>query len=135
MSTATLPSAADIQRAADDADVYAELIHQFKTDDAREAFTAAMLAVYRADRTRGLPLTPADKHILQFAARIQRREFRTTGHCEQAIRDEFGYSATRYFQALNTLIDRPEAARAYPVLLNRLRAQRDARQAARSVAA
>jgi hypothetical protein len=41
-------------------------------------------------------------------------------------------SATRYYQALNALIDRPAALSADPMLVKRLRRLRAARQRARS---
>jgi hypothetical protein len=41
-------------------------------------------------------------------------------------------SATRYYQLLNELIDRPEALAFDPVLVKRLRAQRARRQRMRS---
>jgi hypothetical protein len=41
-------------------------------------------------------------------------------------------SATRYYQVLNALLDRPEALAADPMLVKRLRRLRTARQRARS---
>ena len=41
-------------------------------------------------------------------------------------------SATRYYQVLNALIDRPEALEADPLLVRRLRRLRAARQRQRS---
>ncbi len=73
-------------------------------------------------------LTVLEQRMLAF----ERRHFANPGRREQAIRDEFGHSATRYYQVLNWLIDRPEAAAYRPELVNRLRRQRAARQAARS---
>ncbi|HYT11052.1 MAG TPA: DUF3263 domain-containing protein, partial [Mycobacteriales bacterium] len=51
---------------------------------------------------------------------------------EQAISDQLGLSATRYYQVLNALIDRPEALAADPMLVKRLRRLRASRQRARS---
>jgi hypothetical protein len=51
---------------------------------------------------------------------------------EQAIRDQFGMSATRYYQVLNALIDRPESLAFDPLLVKRLRRLRAARQRQRS---
>lgn len=45
-----------------------------------------------------------------------------------AVRARFGVSAARYHQALNRLIDRPEALAYDPVLVRRLRRLRDARR-------
>ena len=53
---------------------------------------------------------------------------------DDQIRDRFGLSAPRYYQQLHVLIERPEALRAYPVLVKRLLRQRDARRYARSAA-
>lgn len=58
--------------------------------------------------------------------------FRYPGAKEQAIRDRFDLSATRYFQVLNVLIDEPAAMLADPLLVKRLRRIRAARQQARS---
>lgn len=50
---------------------------------------------------------------------------------EAAIRRRFGVSAARYYQALNRLIDRPEALRYDPVLVRRLRRLREVRRRTR----
>jgi uncharacterized protein DUF3263 len=47
---------------------------------------------------------------------------------EVAIRARFGTSAARYYQALDRLIDRPEALEHDPVLVQRLRRLREARR-------
>jgi uncharacterized protein DUF3263 len=54
------------------------------------------------------------------------------GAKEQAIRELFDMSATRYYQVLNALLDRPEALASDPMLVKRLRRLRSARQRARS---
>jgi len=46
-----------------------------------------------------------------------------------------GMSATRYYQMLNELIDRPEALAFEPVLVKRLRRQRAKRERIRSAQA
>lgn len=51
---------------------------------------------------------------------------------EDAIRQEFGWSTTRYYQALNRLIDDPAALSVDPVLVRRLHRVRAARQEART---
>ena len=73
-------------------------------------------------------LTDLDLRILAF----ETRWWRHAGAKERAVRDEFGISPTRYYQALNALLDRPAALRHDPVLVRRLRRLREARQAARS---
>jgi len=62
----------------------------------------------------------------------ERHWWKYAGAKEQAIRDQFQMSATRYYQVLNALIDRPEALAHDPLLVKRLRRLRAARQRARS---
>ena len=50
---------------------------------------------------------------------------------EAAVRRRFGISAARYYQALNRLIELPEALRYDPVLVCRLRRMRESRRARR----
>ena len=73
-------------------------------------------------------LCERDQRILAF----ERQWWKYAGAKEQAIRDLFDMSATRYYQVLNTLIDRPEALMVDPMLVKRLRRLRAARQRARS---
>jgi Protein of unknown function (DUF3263) len=49
------------------------------------------------------------------------------GSKEQAIRDTFGLSSTRYYQLLNGLLDNPAALAKDPVLVGRLRRLRSTR--------
>ena len=69
-----------------------------------------------------------EREILNF----ERQWWQYAGAKEQAIRDLFGMSTTRYYQVLNALIDRPEAVAADPMLVKRLRRLRASRQRARS---
>jgi hypothetical protein len=69
-----------------------------------------------------------DLRILEF----ERQWWRYAGAKEQAIRELFGCSTTRYYQMLNTLIDDPAALKADPMLVKRLRRMRSSRQRARS---
>jgi hypothetical protein len=73
-------------------------------------------------------LSERDLRILEF----ERQWWTYAGAKEQAMREKFDMSATRYYQALNALIDRPEALAADPMLVKRLRRLRAARQRARS---
>jgi hypothetical protein len=73
-------------------------------------------------------LSERDGAILGF----ERHWWKYAGAKEQAIRDQFQMSATRYYQVLNALIDRPEALAHDPLLVKRLRRLRAARQRARS---
>ena len=50
-----------------------------------------------------------------------------SGAKEQSIRNEFAWSAARYYQVLNAVIDTEVAVRYDPVLVGRLRAVRDER--------
>jgi len=73
-------------------------------------------------------LTRREREILAF----ERQWWKYAGAKEQAIRDLFDMSATRYYQVLNNLIDRPEALAADAMLVKRLRRLRASRQRARS---
>jgi hypothetical protein len=68
-------------------------------------------------------LAERDVRILEF----EDRRWRNPGAKEQAVRLEFGMSAARYYQVLNTLIDSPAAARYDPLLVGRLRRLRTGR--------
>jgi hypothetical protein len=73
-------------------------------------------------------LSERDQRILEF----ERQWWKYAGAKEQAVRELFDMSATRYYQVLNALIDRPEALAADPMLVKRLRRLRASRQRARS---
>lgn len=73
-------------------------------------------------------LAERDQKILAF----ERQWWRYAGAKEQSIRDEFDMSATRYYQVLNALIDRPEALAYDPMLIKRLRRLRATRQRTRA---
>ena len=73
-------------------------------------------------------LTERESEILAF----ERQWWKYAGAKESAVRDLFDMSATRYYQVLNALIDRPEALVADPMLVKRLRRLRSTRQRARS---
>ncbi|SCL62891.1 Protein of unknown function [Micromonospora citrea] len=68
-------------------------------------------------------LTERERGILAF----EQQWWRHAGAKEQAIRDSFGLSATRYYQLLNALLDNPAALAADPVLVGRLRRLRSSR--------
>jgi hypothetical protein len=73
-------------------------------------------------------LSERDLQILEF----ERQWWKYAGAKEQAIRELFDCSATRYYQLLNALIDEPAALMADPMLVKRLRRMRATRQRARS---
>ncbi|WP_144127777.1 DUF3263 domain-containing protein [Catellatospora sichuanensis] len=73
-------------------------------------------------------LSERDRHILAF----EKKWWRHAGAKEQAIRDQFEVSATRYYQLLNALLDNPAALEHEPVLVGRLRRLRGSRARTRS---
>lgn len=73
-------------------------------------------------------LSERDRQILEF----ERQWWKYAGAKEQAIRDLFDMSSTRYYQIINNLIDDPQALAFDPMLVKRLRRMRAARQRARS---
>jgi hypothetical protein len=68
-------------------------------------------------------LTEREEQILVF----ERKWWKHAGSKEQAIRDAFSLSATRYYQLLNGLLDNPAAMERDPVLVARLRRLRSTR--------
>jgi Protein of unknown function (DUF3263) len=81
-----------------------------------------------AERSANGVLSARDREILSF----ERQWWKYAGAKEQAIRELFDMSATRYYQVLNALIDTHEALEADPMLVKRLRRLRASRQRARS---
>ncbi|MYR07103.1 DUF3263 domain-containing protein [Gordonia sp. SID5947] len=91
-----------------------------------------------ADRSTTNPVDPhevgpdglsrREHDILAF----ERQWWKYAGAKEEAIKELFGLSATRYYQVLNALVDRPEALAADPMLVKRLRRLRASRQKARA---
>ena len=94
--------------------------------------TAREMAMDLAALTGGQPvsgeLSERDREILSF----ERQWWKYAGAKEAAVREAFNMSATRYYQVLNALIDKPEALEADPLLVRRLRRLRAARQRQRS---
>lgn len=76
----------------------------------------------------GSVLEARDADILDF----ERTWWRFQGAKEQAIRERFDMSPTRYYQVLNALIDTQAALAADPLLVKRLRRLRDERRRQRS---
>ena len=73
-------------------------------------------------------LAERDRRILEF----ERAWWRFAGAKEQAVRDQFDMSPTRYYQVLNALIDSETALEFDPLLVKRLRRLRSSRQRART---
>jgi hypothetical protein len=91
-------------------------------DPSEESSTQQHIPAPReADTSTGL--TEREREILAFEGRW----WKHAGAKEQAIRDAFGLSSTRYYQLLNALLDKPEATEHDPVLVGRLRRLRATR--------
>ncbi|MFC8799109.1 DUF3263 domain-containing protein [Promicromonospora sp. NPDC057138] len=73
-------------------------------------------------------LSDRDREILAF----ERRWWKYAGAKEEAARELFDLTATRYYQVLSSLIDSPAALEHDPMLVTRLRRVRSARQRGRS---
>lgn len=73
-------------------------------------------------------MSERDTMMLDF----ERQWWKFAGSKEEAIREKFDLSSTRYYQLLNSLIDRPEALASDPLLVKRLRRMRDSRKKARA---
>jgi hypothetical protein len=65
-----------------------------------------------------------DKRILDF----ERSWWKHAGVKEQAIKEHFEMSATRYYQILNELLEKPAALNYDPILVKRLKRLRVYRQ-------
>jgi Protein of unknown function (DUF3263) len=76
----------------------------------------------------GGTLTQRDRELLRF----ERQWWKYAGAKEQAVREQFDMSATRYYQLLNALIDTAEALAFDPLLVKRLRRLRSTRQRTRA---
>ena len=73
-------------------------------------------------------LTELELAVLAF----EHGRWRFIGAKEQAVADCFGMTLTRYTQVLVTILDKPEALVAEPVLVNRLRRLRTHRRELRT---
>ena len=82
----------------------------------------------QAHEVAGAMLSDRDRAILEF----ERQWWKYAGAKEQAVRELFDMSATRYYQILNALIDTPQALAFDPMLVKRLGRLRASRQRARS---
>ncbi|MGZ4518772.1 MAG: DUF3263 domain-containing protein, partial [Mycobacteriaceae bacterium] len=73
-------------------------------------------------------LSRREHEILSF----ERQWWKYAGAKEDAVKELFGMSATRYYQVLNNLVDSPAALAADPMLVKRLRRLRASRQKVRA---
>jgi hypothetical protein len=86
-----------------------------------------MAAFHHGDHdTSGLD--ERSRHILDF----EREWWKYAGAKEQAVREHFDLSPTRYYQLLNRVIDDPSAEAYDPMLVKRLRRLRASRQRQRA---
>ena len=69
-------------------------------------------------------LSERERQVLEF----ERESWKLGVPKERAIRERFGFSAARYHQLLNRIIDRPEALAHDPMLVRRLRRLREVRR-------
>lgn len=76
----------------------------------------------------GDALSERDREILAF----ERQWWKHAGAKEQAIRDTFGLSTTRYYRLLNALLDNPAALAYDALLVQRLRRLRATRSRSRT---
>jgi len=76
-----------------------------------------------AEPAEAAELSEREQQILAFESKW----WKHAGAKEQAIRDAFGLSSTRYYQLLNGLLDNPAALAHDPVLIGRLRRLRSTR--------
>ncbi|MDI1465822.1 DUF3263 domain-containing protein [Catellatospora sp. KI3] len=90
-------------------------------DDEVDSDRPAAGAAVEAEPEAGL--TERERLILDF----EKQWWRHAGAKEQAIRDRFEISSTRYYQVLNALLDNPAALAHDPVLVGRLRRLRGSR--------
>ena len=76
----------------------------------------------------GTDLSDRDRRILDF----EHQWWKYAGSKEEAVKELFDLSPTRYYQLLNQLIDSEAALAHDPLLIKRLRRQRATRQRSRS---
>jgi hypothetical protein len=88
-----------------------------------EADAAAIVAAIdlrSTDVDTHAPATPALSEQQRAILDFERQWWRQPGAKEQAIRDNFEMSPTRYYQTLNALLDLPQSLTYDPALVNRL---------------
>jgi hypothetical protein len=79
------------------------------------------------DDHQGVALTQRDRDILDF----ERSWWSATAPKDVQIRERFELSATRYYQVLGEMLDTDDAVAYDPLVVKRLRRQRDRRRRAR----
>lgn len=120
-----LPEPLDDLVAEDDVREEVDITEVFDADDpVTGAIDLDAPASYR-DRQRAL--TDRDREMLAF----ERQWWRHPGSKEQAIKERFGMSPTRYYQVLNALLDVPAALAFDPLVVGRLHRLREGRSRTR----
>ncbi|MFD6135049.1 DUF3263 domain-containing protein [Isoptericola sp. NPDC056618] len=104
------------------------LVQEVQPDPEASGTTATESSAASTATSSDGDLSDRDREILAF----ERQWWKYAGAKEQAVRELFGLSATRYYQVLNALIDSPAALAHDPMLVKRLRRMRSTRQRARS---
>jgi uncharacterized protein DUF3263 len=113
----------------DDLELIDEVDDRSEVDHPSDAPASALAGEFAAGEfAAGNGLTDRERQVLAF----ERQWWRHAGSKEQAVRDLFAVSSTRYYQMLNGLLDNPAALAYDPVLVKRLRRLRATRTRARS---
>lgn len=81
------------------------------------------------ESSEAMSLSEREKNILDFEKDFAGR----AGAKDEAVREQFGLSAARYYQLLNAVIDSPAAIVYDPMLVRRLQRVRDAKTSARTL--
>ena len=113
-------------RAPSELDSPSDVDDEVDTDVAASAPAHGTLAAVPLDLADGL--TERERQIIAF----ERQWWKHAGAKEQAIRDLFEVSSTRYYQMVNALLDNPAALAYDPVLIRRLRRLRATRTRSRT---
>jgi len=90
--------------------------------------TSAMQPGREQTAGRAGELSRLELEILAF----ERQWWKYAGAKEQAVRELFDLSATRYYQILNAILEKPDAMAADPLLVKRLRRLRSGRARTRA---
>ena len=107
------------------------IVPQRTTVDTTRDASAIVDAVVGASVAAGVgdALTETQRAMLDF----ERRWWRQAGAKEQAIRDTFAMTPTRYYQSLNSLLDLPDALSYDAALIHRLQRLRSSASRGRRI--
>ena len=87
-----------------------------------------------ADEVDDEAIAPGLTKVERAMLGLEQAWWKYPGAKEAAVLERFGWSMTRYYQVLTTLIDKPAALESAPVTVNRLRRLREDRRRARTQA-